>query len=78
MRHAKSFDKYPPAELKEVSRRAGLASGKARREKRKRLEQMKLEDQAHREALRTEVELLRTAARELKRAARMQEGKGML
>ena len=48
-KHDKSFDKYPKDALIEISRRAGIASGKARRKKRKKIEALKLRDIAYQE-----------------------------
>lgn len=70
MRHAKSFDTYPPDKLREVSRKAGLASGKARREKRAEINRIRLEDKAHRENIKELLEVLNVCSTELLRVTR--------
>ena len=70
MRHAKSFDTYPPDKLREVSRKAGLASGKARREKRAEINRIRLEDKAHRENIKELLDVLNTCSTELLRVTR--------
>ena len=78
MRHARSFDKYSPAELKELSRKAGQASGAARRKKRELIEQKKLEDKAHQESMTEELMLLNRVAGILLEARRESERAGTL
>ncbi len=46
------FQDYPPEELREVSRKAGIASGAARRKKRAAIEREKIENAAIREQAR--------------------------
>ena len=70
MRHAKSFDTYPPDKLREVSRKAGLASGKARREKRAEINRIRLEDKAHRENIKELLNVLNVCSTELLRVTR--------
>ncbi len=70
MRHAKSFDTYPPDKLREVSRKAGLASGKARREKRAEINRIRLEDKAHRENIKELLEVLNVCSTELLRVTK--------
>ena len=70
MRHAKSFDTYPPDKLREVSRKAGLASGKARREKRAEINKIRLEDKAHRENIKELLDVLNVCSSELLRVTR--------
>ena len=53
------FDQMPPERQKALSRKGGIASGKARRHKRARLEEMKLQDRAHQEMMRDLISLLR-------------------
>lgn len=69
MKHSKSFDKYEPEQLKDLSRRAGIASGKARRKKRRRLDKEKMQQRARQEIIHEEVMALRRAARALKAAS---------
>ena len=52
------FSEYDPDELRAVSRRAGVASGKARRKKRARIEREKIHDIAMREHSREMLKLL--------------------
>ena len=78
MRHARSFDKYSPAELKEISRKAGQASGAARRKKRELIEQKKLEDRAHQEELHTMTRLLKESTSLLYQARKENERAGNL
>ena len=40
------FQEYSPEELREISRRAGIASGKARRRKRAKIEREKIRNKA--------------------------------
>lgn len=70
MRHAKSFDTYPPDKLREVSRKAGLASGKARREKRAEINRIRLEDKAHRENIKELLNVLNVCSTELLKVTR--------
>ncbi len=60
------FDKRTPDELKAISRKAGISSGKARRKKRHRLDREKLQQRARQEIIHEEVEALRHAARTLR------------
>ena len=53
-----NFREYSPEALREVSRRAGVASGKARRKKRARIEREKIHDIAMREHSREMLKLL--------------------
>ena len=49
MRHERSFDTYSSTALREISRKGGIASGRARRRKRELIEKKKIEDAALRE-----------------------------
>lgn len=69
MKHCKSFDKYDPEQLKDLSRKAGIASGKARRKKRRRLDREKMQQRARQEIIHEEVMALRSTAHELLIAA---------
>ena len=69
MKHCKSFDKYDPEQLKELSRKAGKATGKARRKKRRRLDREKMQQRARQEIIHEEVMALRSTAHELLIAA---------
>ena len=69
------FQEYPPEELREISRLAGIASGKARRKKRAKIEREKIRNKAiqeqHRENWQTierAVSLYRASAEKLAKA----------
>lgn len=62
------FDKRTPDELKDISRKAGVASGKARRKKRRRIDREKVRQQARAEWIHEQVMDLRRAARALRTA----------
>ena len=70
MKHDKSFDKYPHDKLIAVSSKGGIASGKARQEKRRRIDQEKIHDQAMHEMMRENAEIMRLSARVLLEAKR--------
>ena len=71
MRHERSFDKYSVEELRAISRRAGIASGKARRKKRQDINNEKLQRQVNQELVHEEVLAIRRAAKGLLAASRM-------
>ena len=48
-RHNKSFDTYTPEELREISRKGGIASGNVRRKRREAIEREKIESTAMKE-----------------------------
>ncbi len=56
-----NFRDYPVEELRVLSQRAGVASGKARREKRAAIEREKIENVALREQHRENLETIRSA-----------------
>lgn len=65
MRNSKSFDKRSPGELAEISRRAGIASGAARRRKRELIEQEKIHDAAMREMRRENISTITSSVKVL-------------
>ena len=71
MRHAKSFDKYDPQDLKCLCRKAGVASGEARRKKRLVINNEKLRQQANKEIIHEEVLAIRRAAKGLLAASKV-------
>ena len=60
-----NFRDYSAEELRSVSRRAGIASGKKRREKRAAIERQKIADAARQELIHEQVLALRQEARQL-------------
>jgi hypothetical protein len=71
VRHDKSFDKYDKQDLKRLCRKAGVASGEARRKKRLVINNEKLRQQASKEIVHEEVLALRRAAKGLLSASRI-------
>ena len=70
MRHNRSFDTYTPEELRKISKKAGIASGKARREKRSAIEREIIHDAALKEMRRENIQIIREATHLLKQAKR--------
>lgn len=66
---SRGFDSWSKEELIEISKRAGVCSGKARRKLRRRINNEKLRQRARQEMLHEEVMAIRRAARALKAAA---------
>ena len=65
------FNKRTPDELKAISRKAGIANGKARRKKRQDINKEKLQRQVNQELVHEEVLAIRSAAKELLVASRI-------
>ena len=65
MKHEKSFDKYSAEELKVISQKGGITSGKSRQIKRTKIDQEKIQERARREVTREEILALRFAARKV-------------
>lgn len=65
MKHEKSFDKYPPDQLKIISQKGGISSGKSRRAKRIKVNQEKIQQKARREIASEEILALRFTARKM-------------
>ncbi len=64
----RGFDSWSKEELIEISKRAGVCSGKARRKKRRRIDREKVRQQARAEWIHEQVMDLRRAARALRTA----------
>lgn len=58
-----NFREYTPEALREISRRAGIASGEARRAKRAAIEKAKREEIARREMIHEEIQAIRRETR---------------
>ena len=73
MRHSKSFDALPADQLQAISRKAGVASGRSRRRKRRRIDREKVQLAARKEYIHEQIVGLRQEAKRIKASAGFQQ-----